>query len=205
MKQAVTRQRLGFVASNLLLAAMYLIFAYLHLTLFAATARPSLLLIVASESLLVVFVLIRRDPDATWHSWWTWLTMLGGTFGPLLFRPTAAAQDLLVGQAVQIAGLVLLIAAVTTLSRSFGLLPAHRGVKSDGLFRWVRHPLYMAYALVGLGYVINNFSVYNAVILTVATGFQVLRIRNEEAFLRRYPDYVAYAERTRWRIVPFVW
>lgn len=53
---------------------------------------------------------------------------LAAWFAPLLFRPTAAAEDFLVGQAVQIAGLVLLIAAVVTLSRSFGLLPARRGV-----------------------------------------------------------------------------
>lgn len=205
MTRVVTRQGLGLAASNLLVAAMYLMFAYLHLVSFMNTARPSLLLIVAFESLMVVFVLIRRDPDATWHSWWTWLTMLGGTFGPLLFRPTAAAEDLLVGQALQVAGMVLQLATIVVLSRSFGLLPAHRGVKSDGLYRLVRHPLYMAYALAGLGYVINNFSLLNVAILTVATGFQVLRIRNEETFLRRYPDYVAYAERTRWRLVPYVW
>lgn len=205
MTQAVTRQGLGIAASNLLLAALYLLFAYHHLTDFAATARPSMLLIVAAESLLVIFLLIRRDPDATWHSWWTWLTMLGGTYGPMLFRPTAATEDILAGQALQLAGLVLLIAAVASLSRSFGLLPAHRGVKTDGLYRWVRHPLYMAYSLIGLGYLLNNFSLNNAAILVVATGFQVLRLRNEEVFLRRYPDYVAYAERTRWRIVPFVW
>ena len=93
MTQAVTRQGLGIAASNLLLAAMYLIFAYLHLNGCATTTRPSLLLVVAAETLLVVFILIRRDPDATWHSWWTWLTMLGGTFLPLLFRPTAAAEE----------------------------------------------------------------------------------------------------------------
>ena len=39
---------------------------------------------------------------------------------------------------------MLQIAAVLSLNRSFGLLPAHRGVKSDGLYRWVRHPLYTA-------------------------------------------------------------
>ena len=205
MTHAITRQGLGIAASNMLLAAMYLMFAYRHLTTFAATTRPSLLLIVIVESLLVVFVLIRRDPDATWHSWWTWLTMLGGTFLINLFRPTAAAEDLLVGQAFQVSGLLLQIAAIMTLSRSFGLLPAHRGVKTDGLYRWVRHPLYIAYALSGLGYVVSNFSLNNVAVLTVATGFQVLRIRNEETFLWRYPDYVAYAERTRWRLVPFVW
>lgn len=205
MTQAVTRRGLGIAASNLLLAAMFLIFAYHHLVYFAATTRPSLLLIVASESLLVIFVLIRRDPDATWHSWWTWLTMLGGSFGPLLFRPTGVSEEFFIGQAVQIAGLVLQIAAIMSLSRSFGLLPAHRGVKSDGLYRWVRHPLYMAYTLAWVGYVVNNFSLYNVLIFAVATGFQVLRIRNEEAFLGRYPDYVALAERTRWRLVPYVW
>jgi len=205
MEKAVTGEGLITAASNLLLAVMYLSFAGAHLTLFAATMRPSLLLFVVVESLLLVFVLIRRDPDATWHSWWTWLTMLGGTFGPLLFRPTAAADDLLAGQVVQIAGLALQIAAIATLSRSFGLLPAHRGVKTDGLYRLVRHPLYTAYTLSWLGYVISNLSLFNLAILVFATGFQVLRILNEEAFLRRYPDYVAFAERTRWRLVPFVW
>lgn len=205
MTQAVTRQGLVIAGSNLLLAVMYLTFAYLHVVTFIATPRASLAMMVVVESILMVFVLIRRDPDATWHSWWTWLTMLGGTFGQLLFRPVPVAEDVLAGQAVQVAGLVLQVVALATLSRSFGLLPAHRGIKSDGLYRWVRHPLYTAYALSGLGYVISNFSVHNALVLTVATGFQVLRIRNEESFLRRYPDYVSYAERTRWRLLPFVW
>ncbi len=205
MTQAVTKQGLAIAGSNVLLAVMYVTFATLHVTTFIATPRPSLVLMVVVESILIVFVLVRRDPDATWHSWWTWLTMLGGTFGQLLFRPAAVAEDLLIGQAVQVAGLVLQIAALATLSRSFGLLPAHRGIKSDGLYRWVRHPLYTAYALAGLGYVMSNFSLYNVAVLTVATGFQVLRIRNEEAFLRRYPDYMTYAERTRWRLLPFVW
>jgi len=205
MSQAVTRQGLGIAAGNVLLAAMYLVFAFIHLSGFVATARPSLLLILVAETLLVVLVVIRRDPDATWHSWWTWLTMLGGTFGPLLFRPTGAAEDFVIGQAVQVAGLCLQIAAILSLSRSFGLLPAHRGVKSDGLYRWVRHPLYMAYMLAWVGYLINNFSLYNAAVLVAATGFQVLRIRNEETFLMGYPEYAAFTECTRWRLLPFVW
>ncbi len=69
----------------------------------------------------------------------------------------------------------------------------------------MRHPLYSAYALAHLGYLVNNFSVYNATIIAVTTAFQVARILNEERLLMDYPDYADYAGRTRWRLIPAVW
>jgi protein-S-isoprenylcysteine O-methyltransferase Ste14 len=85
-----------------------------------------------------------------------------------------------------------------------GLLPAHRGVKSRGLYAFVRHPLYATYTIALAGYLISNWSIYNAVILVAGTAFQVMRIRNEESLLLDYADYVAFAGRTRWRLLPFV-
>ncbi len=106
---------------------------------------------------------------------------------------------------VRVAGFVLQVGAVLSLNRSFGLLPAHRGVKSDGLYRWVRHPLYGVYTLAHLGYVVNNLSTFNVIVVAVATAFQMLRILNEERLLMEYPDYSNYAGRTRWRLIPAVW
>jgi len=205
MNRAISRQGLGVAAGNMLLALTYVLFLASHLQGFAATPRLSLICLVVAESLCLIFALIRTDPNATWHSWSTWATTLAGTFMPLLLRPTGAPDDLLAGQAIQVAGLLLQIAALGALNRSFGLLPAHRGVKTDGLYRAVRHPLYMAYALAGIGYVVNNFDLHNLAVLVVGTGFQVLRILNEETFLLRYPDYADYARRTRWRLLPLIW
>ena len=49
------------------------------------------------------------------------------------------------------------------------------------------------------------FRLYNLAILLAATGFQVLRIHNEETFLRRYDEYADYMQRTKWRVIPLVW
>lgn len=195
----------GTAATNLLLGGLFLAFAYTHLQQFMAAPRLSLLLIVAVETIVAVLLVIRRDSDRTHHSWKTWLATFGGTAAQLLLRPTDASADVVFGQALQLAGFVLQIAAVLSLNRSFGLLPAHRGVKSDGLYRWVRHPLYSAYLFVHAGYLLNNFSAYNVAVITLATGFQVLRILQEERLLSEYEAYMQYAERTRWRLIPAVW
>jgi protein-S-isoprenylcysteine O-methyltransferase Ste14 len=202
---AFTWRGIGVVSANLGLAVLFLAFAYAHLRQFFETPRYSLLMAVAVELLVAVLVVARRDPDRTYHSPATWVATSCGTLVPLLLRPTDAPTDLLLGQAVQFLGLCLQIGAMLSLNRSFGLLPAHRGVKSDGLYRWVRHPLYSAYLLAQLGYLVNNLTAYNVVIVVAATVFQIIRVRQEERLLTEYADYRAYVEQTRWRLYPGVW
>lgn len=195
----------GIASTNLVLCVLFCAFAYSHLQQFLVQPRLSLLLIVVVEAIVAVLVIIRRDPDQTDFHWKTWVATIGGTIGPLLLRPTDAPVDLLAGQALQLAGVVLQIFAVLSLNRSFGLLPAHRGVKSDGMYRWVRHPLYSSYLLAHAGYLVNNFSWANVGVIVLATAFQVLRIAQEENLLGRYQAYAEYQTKTRWRLIPAVW
>ena len=204
MKHA-TKDELAVVASTVLLAIMYGCFIYFHFQQFVESRRLSLVLLVLFETLCLIFIVTRKDPNATWHSWQTYLATMGGIFSVLLFRPTGAPADLFAGQLIQMAGFVLQILALASLNRSFGLLPAHRGVKSSGLYRWVRHPLYFAYMISCVGYVVNNFSLYNMAVIGANFGLQVLRILHEEAFLSRYAEYAKYARRTRWRLIPLMW
>jgi protein-S-isoprenylcysteine O-methyltransferase Ste14 len=190
---------------NCSLAIVYALFAYAHLTQFAVEPRLSVFLLVGMETLLVAIFLVRRDPDRTWHTWRTWLTTSAGTLFPLLLRPVAHAHDLPAAEVLQVTGACLQLGAVMSLNRSMGLLPAHREVKSNGLYRFVRHPLYASYSVALAGYVLNNWSILNVAIYLGGTTFQVLRIRHEEALLGNYPEYTAFADRTRWRLVPFVW
>lgn len=190
---------------NWILAIVFAFFAYAHVQQFVDEPRLSLVLLVAVETALVVLFLIRKEADRTSHSWQAWVTTCAGTMFPLLLRPVPGAEDLAVGQFLQTSGVVIQIAALLSLNRSMGLLPAHRGVKTDGAFRIVRHPLYAAYGVMLVGYLINNFNVYNASIIIVGMAFQVMRLLNEESLLLRYPEYTAFADKTRWRLVPFVW
>lgn len=195
----------GLAFTNLLLATLFIFFALANGKSFIENPRLSVFLIVVTETIVAVFLLIRRDPDETEHSWQTWTTTTVGTFAPFLLRPIDATADILLGQVVQVAAFSMQIAALLYLNRSIGLLPAYRGIKSCGLYSWVRHPLYTAYVLTYLGYWINNQSWANAVIIVAGTAFLVMRIHYEEALLFKYADYTRYAKRIRWRLIPSVW
>jgi protein-S-isoprenylcysteine O-methyltransferase Ste14 len=204
-KTKSSTRSIGVAATNLMLGALFFTFAYANALSFIEHPRLSVLLILITETILAVFVLIRHDPDQTRHTWRTWTTTTFGTFLPLLLRATDASTDLLIGQIIQTIGFVMQIIAILSLNRSFGLLPAHRGVKSDGLYRIVRHPLYAAYTFAFCGFLINNPSVANFAIVISVTVFQVLRIREEEGLLLTYPDYAAFAQKVRWRLIPAIW
>jgi protein-S-isoprenylcysteine O-methyltransferase Ste14 len=190
---------------NCALAIVFLLFAFAHAQQFIAAPRLSLALVTGMETILVVLFLARKNADQTLHSWQTWLTTALGTMCPLLLRPTAMAEDMLIGQIIMTLGVAFQIAAVLSLNRSMGLLPAHREVKTGGVYGIVRHPLYAGYAILLIGYLMNNWSVYNAAVIVGGTAFQILRIRYEEQLLCGYPDYVTFADKTRWRLLPYVW
>ncbi len=195
----------GLAFTNLFLAYLFILFAIANAKSCLENPRLSVFLIVITETIVAIFLIIRRDPDETRHTWQTWITTICGTLAPTLFRPIEATADLMLGGILQIGGFAMQIAALLCLSRSFGLLPAHRGVKSGGLYGWVRHPLYTAYVITYLGYWINNQSLNNAAVVLVGTAFLVMRIYYEEALLLKYADYTRYANRIRWRLIPSIW
>ena len=195
----------GLASTNMLLAAFFVLFAYTNFQSFLATPRLSVALIVVAETIAALFLIIRRDPDATRHSWQTWLTTTCGTLAPLLLRPVEAAEDVLVGEILLVFGFAIEILSLASLNGSFGLLPALRGVKSSGMYRWVRHPLYAAYVIMYLGYLVNNQSLSNVAVAIFGTAFLVMRIHYEEDLLNQQSDYRRYVNRTRWRLIPAVW
>jgi protein-S-isoprenylcysteine O-methyltransferase Ste14 len=189
---------------NLTLAAYFGLFAYAHALNFLRYQRASNLLIVAKESLDAFFFVARRAPLDTSRSLYHWAVAIGATFGPTLFRPIETPLDLISGQFMQSTGLLLQVAGIASLNRSFGIVPANRGIKANGLYRYVRHPLYSAYILQYIGYVLNNLSVRNCLVCCAVTVLQLLRMTIEERFLARDPAYVRYMKQTRWRLIPFI-
>ena len=190
--------------SNLVASGLYLVFAATHLQGYVATARPSLLVVVAMETLVALLFLLRAPATRVSLSPYAWITSLGGTVTPLLLRPVDVSHDVLLGQVIQCAGGALAVASLASLNRSFGMLPAVRPLRFGGPYRWVRHPIYAAYTIQNLGYLASNASARNLALVALAFGFQVLRVYNEERVLSSAPEYGRYMERTRWRLLPLV-
>ena len=203
--QYVTRAGLRQAFTNVSASALCAMFAYAHLSAFRAHPRVSFALAVAIEALFAVFILIRTDSRQTSRSAPEWAAACVGMMLPMLMRPTGAEHDVVLGQAIQLFGSAAAVLGVLSLNRSAGIVPANRGVKSTGMYRWVRHPLYSAYAIAHAGYIISNFSLKNLLIACVAFTAQLLRIRNEERLLSIDREYVEYRARTRWRLFPYLY
>lgn len=111
----------------------------------------------------------------------------------------------LVGRAMELAGVVLLVAALVSLNTSLTALPTptpHSTLKTGGLYRVVRHPIYSALVLLAAGATVVARSWWVLAATVALAAWFSAKARWEERHLRaRYPDYEAYAARVP-RFVP---
>jgi protein-S-isoprenylcysteine O-methyltransferase Ste14 len=125
---------------------------------------------------------------------------------PCLMRPIAPSVG-----ALATAGLIFeLIGVVTTqvarvyMGRSFGILPANRGIVSKGPFRLVRHPIYFGWLILSIGYAMSFASERNVILIALTLPFMVWRIGQEERLLTADPEYRRYIGMVRYRLFPGV-
>lgn len=188
---------------GLLGGALWCVFAWRHLLAFNATQQWIYLVVGFSETLTAAFFLIRSAPVTVSTRSSDWLLALGGTFVPLLFLPNTTGV-LPEARVLLYVGTLLQIVSLVSLNRSFALVAARRQVKTRGMYRIVRHPLYASHWLVFTGYLLTNTSWSNLVLYLVTMALLSARAVREEAHLREDPAYVAYMQQVRWRIVPGV-
>ncbi len=189
---------------NLALAVMYGLFAYSYILDFINTHRLSSLILIVFELTLVVLLLIRRMPKQVSVSLYDWAIAIMGTTMVVFLRPSPEINDHLVLVTLQLLGMSISLFGLFSLNRSYGTVPANRGIQTDGLYRFVRHPVYAGYFLSLSSYALQNPTSSNFIVVGAILMFKVLRIFAEEELLSKDPDYVAFKQKTRWRIIPYV-
>ena len=193
------------VLSRVLPATCFGITCYFFWNSFRQTGKWTSLLWMASEGLVVLLLVFRRDSRRLSWSPWDWLVALGGTFTVLLVRPATTAIALeSVGITLQIAGILFAIYGKVFLGRSFGLVAADRGIVVGGPYRIVRHPIYLGYFITHVGFLLTNWSARNIALYIVIYFFQISRILAEERILREDDGYRVYCKRVRYRLIPGV-
>jgi protein-S-isoprenylcysteine O-methyltransferase Ste14 len=111
----------------------------------------------------------------------------------------------LVSALLTLAGTASAVLVLTQLRESFSIMAEARHLVTAGIYRLVRHPLYLAEEIAAIGIMMQFFSVWTALILAVQIGFQLRRMHNEEAVLAEiFPEYSAYRDRTA-RILPGIY
>jgi protein-S-isoprenylcysteine O-methyltransferase Ste14 len=130
----------------------------------------------------------------------------GMLFLPCLMRPANPSSGALLtaGLVLELFGVVLTQVARVYMGRSFGILPANRGIVSKGPFRWVRHPIYFGWLALSLGYAMSFASERNIFLIAMTLPFMVWRITQEEVHLSADPVYREYMAEVRYRLWPRV-
>lgn len=164
-------------------------------------------LLLLSETMVLVFVLIRRPTQAISRNAGDWMLAITATAAPLLVRPEGQPLAMLapVGVILVLAGNIWQGSAKLTLRRSFGVAPANRGVKVAGPYGVMRHPMYAGYLLVHIGNMLLFPSIVNLVVYAISWWAQLLRLHAEEALLSQDDAYRAYRDKVRWRLIPGVY
>ena len=168
------------------------------------TGKPSPLTFGIAESLIAAFFLMRVPPLRVSEKLSDWIVAGSGTFIVFLLRPTLG-ETVWIGEALLLIGSVMQVVAILSLNRSFALVPALRELKTDGAYRFVRHPVYLSYLVSLTGFLVSNYSAYNATVIATALALMLWRIRLEERLLTESDEYQRYCMRVRWRLLPRVW
>lgn len=187
-----------------LAAGLFVQLCYRFYTASVVNFSIVLVLIAVSELFVIALLVFRRLATDLSPKYRDWLVAALGTCLPLLVVPMQPSPLVAPFLCVSILlfGLCLQIASKVFLNRSFGIVPANRGIKTRGPYAFIRHPIYLGYALTHVGFLLFAPSVWNFALYATAFAFQVSRMFREERVLTADPAYRAYAAAVPYRIIP---
>lgn len=195
--------RLSQLLIGAIMACAWIYFAIIHVRAFGATGNWSYLIFCVTETLAALLFLVRSEPVSVSPDLRDWLLAFIATMSPFLFMPSGQAV-LPAASFLIVAGALLQLSGMVSLNRSLGMVPALRKLKTGGMYRFVRHPLYLSYFVTFSGYVLANSSLRNLLVYLLTMALLVVRIGREEAHLSMDSDYRAYMSRVKFRVLPFV-
>ena len=164
-----------------------------------STATIGLVLI---NSVAMALFIVRRDPSRVGGKM-EGAIALAGTFSVSFLRDAGQLHDAqLLPTAIQAIGLIGWAASLMALGRSFGVVPADRGLVRHGPYRYLRHPIYAFEAIFFSGYLVAVPTLRSAIIIAVWAALQLVRIVREERIIAGYDEYKLTV---RWRVLPGVW
>lgn len=101
-------------------------------------------------------------------------------------------------------GVVVAAGGMVSLGTSFAVLPGVRTLRTTGLYRWVRHPIYLGESLLFAAGA-AQLGGYGWASIAAMVPLLAWPIGVEERLLAQEPDWAVWSARVRWRLLPGVW
>ena len=155
-----------------------------------------------SEVLLLAYTTVKK-PLAVTEDWWGWAAAVFVLLFPLfstdflITREVIPIWRIITGDVLISCAFALEVSALAFLNTSLTQLPEARKLVNRGLYRYIRHPLYMAYfvAYFGQAFIFNEWLYWLTFVIFVVS--QTVRARAEERVLSRvFPLYEEYKKQT---------
>jgi protein-S-isoprenylcysteine O-methyltransferase Ste14 len=204
-RREVFRERASDFAGRAAISAWFVVFAVQIGAEFLRTGHLTGLLLLVSELLVVVLTVMRRPAVRVDRAWKTRVVALASMVGIPLLRPLGVGMvpDAATA-AISAVGLLLIIAGKVALGRSFGLMPANRGIVCRGVYRAMRHPIYAGYLVTHAAFLVAHPLAWNLTVLVASDTALLVRAIYEERTLARDSQYASYMTVVRWRVLPGV-
>lgn len=198
------RALVGDILARGIVSGLFLVLAMHLLQDFLRTGRVTGLLLLASELLVAVFMLARRQTLDVDRSVAALLLTIVSVGGPPFLRTSTLGGIVpdSVTLALSAVGLAIVVVGKLALGRSFGIVPANRGVVTRGPYAWVRHPIYTGYLITHVAFVAAHPSPANVFLVVIADIALVARAFKEEQTLEKDERYQSYRQRVSWHLVP---
>jgi len=174
---------------------------------FVRTGHVTGLLLLVGESLVVVLTILRRPTNIVDRSAAAAISTTVSLAGPALLRATDGHAALAPDQVTALVsglGLLVVVVGKITLGRSFGVVPANRGVVVRGPYSVVRHPIYTGYLVTHASFLLAHPAAWNLSVILIADFALIARALMEERVLSSDAAYQQYCKRVGWHLVPGV-
>ena len=194
----------GDLFARAILVGLYLLLTRNLLSDFLETGRLTGLLLLVGESLVIVFTIFRRRALTVDRSPASLAMTALSVIGPPLVRAVVGAGVVpdVATTVVSAMGLSIIIAGKLTIGRSFGIIPANRGVVVSGVYNVVRHPIYAGYVITHAAFILAHPTMRNIAVLIIADGALIMRALREERVLGVDAEYQSYCQRVAWHLIP---
>jgi len=200
------RERISELVARTVVGTLFVLLSINLLGDFLRTRHVTGLFLLIGEAMVVVLTIFRRPAGSVDRSARARTVTVLALVGPPLLRAVDGAA-LVVDEAtafVSIIGVSLVIAGKLTLGRSFGIVPANRGIVAAGPYLLVRHPIYTGYLITHAAFLVAHPSPWNIIVIAISDTALVIRALYEERVLLLDRQYQDYCDRVGWHLVPGV-
>jgi len=155
-----------------------------------------------------IFCVMRPRPVAVMLDWRAMVSGFGAFLLPILMLRTnftGSGLSYKAGVLLEFLGLTLSQVSRIYMGGAFAVLPANRGIVSKGPFGFVRHPVYLGWITLVIGFSVTYPSPWNMLMLVACMALTFWRIHLEEELLGADPAYRDYQARVPYRMIPGVY